>query len=247
MSSLMNLDKFTKDIARRISPYMEKMLSIHGSGIISLFIYGSACTRDYIKGIHTVNSAIILKDLNLSSLKKSLKLIDHGIRQEIAAPLFLTRNHLETSSDTFPIELIEMKENHILLFGEDLLKDIKIEQEHMRFICEQQLKGKLITIRQAYLEIGLRKKGLELLVKESFDSLFPVFKGLLRIKGVIPPKTKEEALKALSGTFGIDTGIFTEILTDDKNDEKIGNVDIELFFDEYINRVARLAEISDNL
>jgi hypothetical protein len=247
MESLVNLEKLTKDAAKKITPYMKQMLKIHNGSIISIFIYGSACGADYIKGVSDINSAIIFKELGLDELKRSLHIVDKGIRKKIVAPLFLTKEHILTSGDTFPIEFSRMKESHILIYGEDILKDLAIEPKHIRFICEQQLKGKLIRIRQAYLEIGLRKRGLEALIKESLGSLFPVFRGLLMLKGITRALDKQESLKALSETFGVDTAVFKVILEDRRNNEKIGGQDIEIFLSRYIEQIEKLAVIADKL
>jgi len=247
MESLVNLEKLTIDAAAKITPYMKQMLKIHNGYIVSIFIYGSACGADYIKDVSDINSAIIFKELGLNELKRSLHIVNKGIRKRIVAPLFLTREHILTSGDTFPIEFSLMKESHILLYGEDVLKNLAIEPKHIRFICEQQLKGKLIRIRQAYLEIGLRKRGLEALIKESLNSLFPVFKGLLMLKGITHTRNKQESLKALSEAFGIDTEVFASILEDKKNNEKIGGEDIEIFLSRYIEQIEKLAIIADKL
>jgi len=247
MNVLMTPENLAKDVSKKITPYMEQMLKIHSASISSIFIYGSACGDDYIKGVSDINSAIVFKTLSLSELKRSLNIVNKGIRQKIVAPLFLTKEHILTSVDTFPIEFAQMKESHILLYGEDVFNEITIEPKHIRFICEQQLKGKLIRIRQAYLEIGLRKKGLEILIKESLWSLFPIFAGLLMLKGIKPAQDKLGIIKMLSDTFSVDTSVFKAILDDRRNDEKIGGQDIEAFLSQYIEQIEKLAVIADKL
>jgi len=247
MKHLINLDALPQDVAQKIAPYMEKMLGIHGEIINSIFIYGSACGTDYIKGSSDINSAIIFSSLSLKDLQRSLHIVDKGIRQRISAPLFLTKDHIMTSCDTFPVEFSEMREGHIIIYGENIFQGMVIEPKYTRFICEQQLKGKLIRIRQAYLEIGLRRKGMEALIKESFSSLFPIFRGLLRLKGITPPAGKLESLKCLSKNFEINVDSFEAILADNKNDEKMGGQRIEAFLEKYIQALEHLATIVDKL
>ena len=119
---------------------------------------------------------IVLRELTFYDLKKSLKIVSRGIEQRITAPLFLSRRHIETSADVFPVEFMEIKENNILLYGEDIWSDLKIDNRNIRLQCEEQIKGKLIRLRQAYLEIGLKKKGIEALLKESLYALMPIFR-----------------------------------------------------------------------
>jgi len=170
-------------------------------------------------------------------LKKSLKLISLGISQKIAAPLMLTVKHMQTSTDVFPIEFLEMKDNHHLLYGQDLLLELPIQESNIRLQCEQQLKGKLIRIRQAYLEIGLRKKGIKALLEESLNSLFPIFRGLIRLKTAnMAPTDKERIINDLAKHFGVDPEAF-----------KMGSGAVEPFFEKYISEIQKLAIASDEL
>ncbi|NQT89825.1 MAG: hypothetical protein HQ558_01050 [Candidatus Omnitrophica bacterium] len=247
MSELQNLEKLPHKAAEKLRVYLEDLLKVHKDNIVSIFVYGSTASGDHIPGISVINSVIVFKQLEVASFKNSLRIVNRGIRNGIAAPLFFTPEHIRTSTDTFPIEFLEMKENHLLVYGEDILKDLQIDPSHIRFICEEQLKGKLIRIRQAYLEIGLRKKGMEALVKESLDSLFPVFRGLLRLKDIAPPIEKEKTVELLSEAFGIDGAVFSAVLKDTKNDEKVDGQDIEVFLERYVNQIQKLADISDKL
>lgn len=247
MSNLKNMERLPIEVKKRAEPYLEELLKLHQDNIISIFIYGSAASGDYIPGVSGINSAVVFKNLGFVQFKKSLHLVDKGIRRNITTPLFLTEEYIRASTDTFPIEFLEMKENHIVIYGQDLLKDLEIDPSHIRFVCEEQLKGKLIRIRQAYLEIGLRKKGMEALIKESLDSLFPIFRGLLRLKGVTPPLKKIEVLRLLSESFEIDGQTFIAVLKDNKIDEKILGEEIESFLGRYIEQIKKLADISDRL
>lgn len=247
MGDLKNLERLPIEVKKRVQPYLEELLKLHQDNIISIFIYGSAASGDYIPGVSGINSAVVFKNLGFVQFKKSLHLVDKGIRRNIAAALFLTEEYIRASTDTFPIEFLEMKENHIVIYGQDLLKDLEIDPSRIRFVCEEQLKGKLIRIRQAYLEIGLRKKGMEALIKESLDSLFPIFRGLLRLKGVTPPLKKIEVLRLLSESFEIDGQTFMAVLKDNKIDEKILGEEIESFLERYIEQIKKLADISDRM
>ena len=237
MENLKNIDKIPVKYQKKITHYLKELLRIYQEDIISIYTY---------QGLK-LNICVVFKNLDFSVLKKSLQLVNKGIRDKINAPLFLTREHIQTSSDTFPIEFLEMKEDHTLLYGEDVLANLKIEPSHIRFICEQQLKGKLIRIRQAYLEIGLRKKGMELLVKESFESLFPIFRGLLRLKNLTPAIDRHECIEQLSESFEVNSDLFISLLDDNKNDEKIEGESIEAFLKKYMLEIEKLSMVADRL
>lgn len=245
MENLKNVDRLPDGVKEKFLPYAKELLKLHKENIAAIIVYGSSASGDYIPGTSGINSVVVFKSLGFSQLKESLRLVDKGIRRKIAAPLFLTPEHIKSSLDTFPLEFSEMKENHILIYGDDILGGLEIDPSHTRFICEEQLKGKLIRIRQAYLEIGLRRKGMEALVKESLDALFPTFRGLLRLKGLQPPVKKEEVLRLLGKTFEVDAEMFIAVLKDKTNDEKIGGEELESFLNRYIVQIEKLAELSD--
>ncbi len=124
---------------------------------------------------------------------------------------------------------------------------IVIQGEHVRLFCEQQVKGKLIRIRQAYLEVGLKRRGVEALLKESLGSLFPVFRALVRLKGMPVPADKAEVLKMLQGAFDVDLSALAEIWNDKRNDERIAGKDVRDVFAKYIQQLEALAQAVDRL
>ncbi len=247
MKELKNLDKLDTQARKIIEPYLNELLKIHQENVISIFVCGSVAAADYVYKVSNITLLVVLEKLEFQDLQKSLKAISKGINKKIAAPLFLTRKHIETSTDVFPVEFLEMKETHLLLYGEDLLAPLEINPANIRLFCEEQIKGKLIRIRQAYLERGLKRKGIEALLKESLSSLTPVFRNLIRLKGKTPPIKKEGIYTQLCAEFNLDRNVFLAILRDTKNDEKIDAQDVEVFFQRYITQIQKLAIAVDQL
>ncbi|MFC1666465.1 hypothetical protein ACFL0P_01145 [Candidatus Omnitrophota bacterium] len=243
----LKLERVRQDVKELIKPYLEHLLDIHKENIVSIILYGSATGKFYVPKHSDINLMVVFKELEFAELKSSLKVINQGISKKICAPLFLSLKHIETSKDVFPIEFLEIKENNILLYGKDLFKDIGIDQTHTRLFCEREIKGKLIRMREAYLEVGLKRKGIEALMKESMYSLMPTFRALIRIKGNEPSVDKEDILRDLGALYGLDKDVFTAILKDKMNDEKIAGQDVEIFFEKYINEIKTLALAVDKL
>lgn len=239
--SIINEEKLHVEVQKKFIPYLKTISGIHGDNLISVFVYGSATGENYIPKVSDINSAFVFKNLKFSTFKSSLNAVSSGIFKKIAAPLFLTKGYIDSSLDVFPIEFLDMKENHILLYGEDILSGLEIKGEHIRLFCEQQIKGKLIRIRQAYLEVGLKKKGLEALLKESLKSLIPIFRNLIRLKGKQPSVNKTEIIRQLCQMFELDESVFLPIYKDSTNDEKIANQEVVVFLEKYLSQIEKLA------
>lgn len=248
MVDLKNLERLNPEVKKRLVPYLSEMIDLHKENLVSILLYGSALDDDFSFKSSDINLLVILKEVSFKSLKKSLKLVDRGIKKKITAPLFFSSDYLFSSADVFPMEFLDMQEKHLLLYGEDLFSRLEIDAKNLRLYCEEQIKGKLIRIRQAYLEIGLQRKGIELLLKESLKSLMPVFKNLLRIKGETPlPHLKEEILKRLGEVFQVESGVFLTVLRDTTMDEKIGGKEASEFLAEYLQVLTKLALAVDTL
>jgi len=243
--SIINAEKLHIEVQKKFIPYLNAISDIHGDNIISVYIYGSAAGENYIPKASDINSVFVFKDLKFSIFKSSLNVVSSGIFKKIAAPLFLTKAYINSSLDVFPIEFLDMKENHILLYGEDILCGLEIKGEHIRLFCEQQIKGKLIRIRQAYLEVGLKKKGLESLLRESLNSLIPIFRNLIRLKGKQPAVNKTEIIRQLCQMFELDQNVFLPIYKDTTNDERIANQEVVVFLERYLIQIERLAGMVD--
>jgi hypothetical protein len=135
----------------------------------------------------------------------------------------------------------------LVLYGEDILSGIRVDLKNLRYQCEEQIKGKLVRIRQAYLEVGLKKKGVEALLKRSLSSLLPVFRNVLRLKGEDPPRGKEEVLAKLALVFSLEAEVFITIWQDRQNDEKIGGEDAEIYLERYLTQLEKLAAAVDSI
>jgi hypothetical protein len=247
MSEMVNQDKLPSAVRNVFIPFLRQLQDLNGINLVSVFVYGSAAGHDFNPKHSDINSCVVLQQVDLPSLRNNMKIVKQVKSKKITAPLFLTEDHIQTSLDVFPIEFLDMKENHILLFGKDLLSGIDIKGEHIRLFCEQQLKGKLIRIRQAYVEIGLKKGGLEALLKESLSALIPVFRNVIRLKGQTPPTNKQEIIQATADLFSLDPSVMLDIYNDDSNDEKIANRSAESYLDKYIRQIQRLAKSVDAL
>lgn len=241
------LNKLPKDVSKKAFRYFEELLAIQEDNIASIVIYGSACGINYLPKISDINSLLIFRQFEFSQFKKSLKVIARGISKKISAPLILTKEDIRSSVDIFPIEFLDMKENHVLIYGEDVLSSLEIPQKYLRLSCEQQIKGKLIRIRQAYLEVGLTSKGMEALLKDALTALIPVFRTLLRLKNRVPPLDKLKILEEICREFQLGTEVFKTIYRNTTQEARIAPSKIDVVIGEYLKELGKLSEAVERI
>ncbi len=247
MTEFMNLGELPVPVRKLVEPYTQKMVNLLGENIKSIVVFGSAIGRDFVPKKSNVNLLIVCERVGLTDLRKSLKLVSEGRKKGIVAPLFLTQTHMDTSSDVFPIEFLDMKDFHKVIYGEEVFDSLDIGTENLRLECEEQLKGKLIRLRQAYLEIGTNAKLIQSVLVESLTSLIPVFRAMLRLKEREVSMEKGKVIHAVAEEFGVEKEVFSQVLEIKLGKEKIRKDMMENFFGRYLAEVEKLGIVVDKL
>lgn len=245
--ALKNLERLHASVRAVVESYCERLVSVLGVHVKAISVYGSATGPDYIQGKSNVNLVVVVDRLDQDILASMLDIVRWGKKKRIVPPLVLTPQYIESSLDVFPIEFVEIKESHILLMGEDHFTSLEVSHDHLRLECESQLKAAVLRTRQAYLEVGSMKKGAEAVLHASLTSLIPVFRAMLRIKGVEVPRRKLDVVNAVGEAFGVDPEPFAAILRDKAGDERIGGREAGGVLARYITDIESLATKVDRL
>ena len=244
MDILVNLEKLNSHVKKVLVPFSQAMIALHGDNLKSISLYGSAVGEDFIPKKSNINLLLVMERIDPPDLKKSLKLINQGRKKGII-PLLLTVEHMKSSTDTFPIEFLEMKENYILIYGKDILDELEVNSRNVRLQCEQQLKGGLIRLYQVYLEIGMREKRIRALLINSLTSFIPIFRSLLRLKGKALPVKKRDIISDLEREFTVNGNLFLKVLQM-KEGKKVED-NLEKLFGDYLEEVEKLCIICDRM
>jgi len=247
MTVLMNVDKIPVMVRTRVMWFCNAMRNIHGENLVSIVLYGSAVNEMFDVKRSNINLALVFKEINVETMKKSLRIIEKGRKKNIVAPLFLTEEHVTSSCDTFPMEFQEIKNNHIVVNGDDVFSQLSIDNKNLRLECEQQIKSLIIKLRQSYLEVGLARKGIEKLIHESFRSLLPIMRAVLQLKGESVPLNKETLILQCSSLASLAPSIFMMVHKDKAGDEKIGKRETFDFFSDYLTELYKLARFVDRM
>src|ERR1035437_2730682 len=133
-------------------PLTQDYLKVFGSELVSLIVYGSAAAGSYVKGKSDINLLVVLSPAGIKKLDAAFDTVKCWKKRKVAVPLVMTKAFIESSLDCYPIEFLNMKNNHILIHGENVLEKLNFKPEDLRLQIEKELKGKLILLRQGYLE-----------------------------------------------------------------------------------------------
>jgi len=220
--------------------------SLFGETVKTILVYGSAATSDYVPGKSDVNFLVVLTDEGMEQIERAQKHASKWIRKNWH-PLFLTREYIGRSLDSFPVEFLNMQAAYRLIRGEDVLKNLKIEKKDLRLQCERELKGKLLHLRQGFISSGGKAKHLRKLLLESMSAFIAIFRALLSIKDVPCPETRDEAAVKTGEVYGLNTSLFIMLLSLRTEPKRLKKDQLEKKTMELIREIDRLIKIVDDL
>jgi hypothetical protein len=177
----------------------------------------------------------ICKNLDLDILQK--------LKESKEIPILFTKEELMQGVDVFPVEFLNIKLHYKILYGEDILKDIKISKENLRHQLEFEFRSKLIHLRSEYLMFS--GKELEDLILSAVPALAPIIGGLVYLKDLQHGDTRE-MFDIVSKGYGIDVSVLKEIY-DVRREKAKFKKDKEQYIKELINVLSGIGKIIDEL
>jgi len=221
--------------------------NIFGDDLISIILYGSATGKDYRPGKSDINFMIILTEQEIEHLDRAFGTVKKWRKRGVAIPLFLTESYVDTSLDVFPIEYLNFQRDYVLVFGKDILKDLTFNPEFIRLQCEREIKGKLLILREAFLETSGKGRALKEVIGQSVSAFIAIFEALLYLKDKDLPKERREIIKNTCGSFDMDAAVFEKLLDIKAEKVKLSDMEIMKAFKDYLKEVRKLAKLVDVL
>jgi hypothetical protein len=191
---LTGLDRIAEPFREPIADYAGLLRRIAGEDARALTLFGAIVAGTFDSQRHVIRSVLVLGKIDLSVLRR---ISEHGTKlgkQHISAPLIMTPEYIRASLDTFPLELIEIQQMHLTLFGQGHFTDLTFDEAHVRLQCERELKVILIGLRQGLLAAAGRESVISELETTVADNLLRTLRGLLWLKGQRQAKPTDDVL-----------------------------------------------------
>jgi len=167
---------------KAITRVAEQVRLLFGKDLVSLALYGSAAGEDFVPGKSDLNFAIVLEHVTFPHLKALHQHLPKWHKARVATPLLLDRQFLDRARDVFPMEFHDIKEQHRVLYGEEVFATLAIDGRHLRYQAEHEARGKLLRLRTLYAEVGAQRKRLEALMLDSAKTFVIIMRNFVRLR-----------------------------------------------------------------
>ncbi len=228
-------------------PFCADFEALYGGDLFSVILYGSCARGEYVPKKSDINFMLLFSDTGITQLGKAFKLVEKWRRRAVATPLFLTQAYIETSLDTFPIEFLNFQAAYRVLRGDDPFKHLVFEQRMLRLQCERELKGKLLQLREQFLETAGSARLIRQLIERSLPTFFAIFQGIVYLHGKPPQPGRATLLNTMQQVIGLDAALFTELYAVREARLRLNTAEASVLMERYIEEVRRLGRAVDSL
>ena len=236
IDSLSRLPRKAREELKNFCSGLKKLL---GNDLLGLVLYGSALRDDFMPNHSDINILVLVKEVDVSLLRKVAPLVGRANQRALIEPLFLTPEYIKTSLDTFPLEYLDIKRQNLLLYGEDIFSEIEIDRKDLRLQVEREWKLNYIRLQQAYLRSYKDSEALKKIMIKSFNSFTHLLSAIYYLRDSLPEE-RHLVWDSLMREFFIREEIINWLKSLREKKEKIGKEEIHNRFNEYLKMMERI-------
>jgi hypothetical protein len=220
-------------------------LSAYGNDLVSLMLYGSAAAGAYVKDKTDINILLVLTQEGIGRLDACLPLVKNWRKRNVAVPLLITKEFIASSLDAYPIEFLNMKNNSILIYGENVLEPLSFKPDDLRLQIERELKGKILWLREGYLASEGSARQIRELIVRSLTAFVSIFNALLYLKTGEAPHVRHETMKQMAGGFGLDASVFESCMMIKDGTDQFSGAEVVKVFKKYLQEAGKVCHQVD--
>lgn len=231
------------DIQQLLQRYVKETTALVGGQLEGILLYGSAVRGEFLPGRSNINLLLMLSSYDREGLKRYAKAHKRWSRDQFVVPLVVTEAELTQPGTVFPLEYLEIQEQHRVLWGRDPFIGMHIDRTHLGYQVQQGLQGNLVRLRQRFIEGGGTEEAISMLLPLSLTALLPCLRGLQRLAGQPPLFQSDALLAGIQKMTGIDVTGFNEVLHLKRGIISPGPVEVPRLFDRYAATLAALIQV----
>ncbi len=226
---------------------VERLKKAFGDRLVSVVLYGSAVTGDHQSGFSDYNILCVLSGITAVELDNAEEIFRWWREQGSPAPLLMTEDEVQTSTDSFAIEFHDIREHHRVLYGKDVISGLNLDDSFYRAQVEHELRAKLLRLRQKASGMMSDGEHLRRLLLDSVSTFCVLFRHALCLHGEAAPARKREVIAAARRRFEFDSLPFEKLLDVRENRIKARDFDPVGLLTAYLQGIAAVIAAVDRL
>lgn len=234
------LDKILKRVAKELQATL-------GDGLLSLVLANASNLANYVPNRSEVQLLLVLKQCKAQELKLVAPII-HAARRELVLDVQILAEHdLHSSTDVFPLKLLQIQQSYQLLCGHDFFGNLLVEPDHLRLACEREVKTLLMRLRHLFLMQSGHRLSLRDTLADSVQGVFQLIRCALQLSGFGAPDAEEDLLEKAENSLGVNPAALIRVFMLKFETQKVDPTAMDKIFADYLESVEAIATFFDRL
>jgi predicted nucleotidyltransferase len=232
---------------KQITDFVNRLKQAAGANLECVALFGSAANGEFHADYSDINILCVVRELSALVLEKLAPAINAWTKSKYPAPLIFSRMELERSTDVFAIEMLDIRQRHRILHGDDMFANLPVPMEQHRVQLEHNLRTKLLTLRQSYIQSVGDDTRVRRLMLDSVSNFSTLFRHTLIAMGEQPASHKAENIKRLADRIKFDPSIFLELLQVRERKANENEIPAAAGFAQYLDGIDKVVQAVDAL
>ena len=230
----------------KLGELVSRLKEAAGKNLESVVLYGSAASGTFRPGTSDLNVLCTLVTIDVTELQLLAPVVLWWTTEEKEpTPLFFLTEELQSSTDVFPIESLDIKRAHKVLFGNDPVADLEIPMNLHRVQVERDLRLLLVRLRQHVLHAGKNEMEYRTILKKTASGALTLLRHTLLAFGEEPPAEAPVLFSRLAEVTGADAEGFQAAY--DFHEGEALKEDSFVVYDRYIHALEKVINALDRL
>lgn len=181
-----------------------------GERMRSAALFGSAARDEWVEGVSDVNVLVLVDEIDAQMLSRASSTARASVKRRVM-PLLMELEEWRRAADVFSIELADMRDAHVPLFGDDPVAHYTADRTNLRLQAERELRAKLLHLHAGMLLAGDDRKRLAQLFIHALPSFSTYMRAALRLAGETVPTRTPAAIEQACALAEADADSFLRV------------------------------------
>jgi len=183
-----------------------------GGNLLAAVLYGSRATDDFHPKRSDYNLLLVVRDSVKAGGPGTAGFFRKWTAEGNPTPLVMTAEFMRDSADAFPVEWLDIRERHRMIYGKNPVGSLRVGGANYRLELERELKSNLLRLQGKYRMAAGRAHEVRELIVMSSSTFIALFRSFLRLLGVKPLPARDETADVLARRLGFDASAFAYAL-----------------------------------
>lgn len=228
-----------------LDEFKKRLLDAARDNLKAIVLYGSAACGEYHKDHSDLNVLCVIERVGAAEIEALHSPVSWWRKKGHPSPQFFTMAELRASADIFAIELLDMKERHRMLYGDDFFGELKVPMQLHKQQVERELRTNAIRLRQGILAIPPRDRVVVRLMDSSISAFVILFRHALIALGESAPDGRREIIEHIARLVGANPDAFLAVFDVRQGRRKSSELDAAETLKAYVALVERVSDEVD--